>query len=330
MKTTDYIELEDEYGAHNYHPLDVVIARAEGAWVYDVDGKRYLDCLAAYSAVNQGHCHPAILKAMLDQARKVTLTSRAFRNDQLPLLYKELHDLTGFDAALPMNSGRRGGRDRGEGRAQVGLQGQGHSRRQGRDHRLREQLPRPDDHHHQLLDRRPVPGRLRAVHARLQGRPLRRRQGGHRRHHAEHLRLPGRADPGRGRDRGAAVRLPPGDLGGLPPEQRPVHGRRDPVGARPHGQAVHLHARGDPARPGDHRQGAVGRVLPGVGRARVEGDSRRVQAGRPRQHVRRQPPGLRHRARVAAGAGRREDGRELGRRSGPTSWSGCARLGARR
>jgi ornithine--oxo-acid transaminase len=105
MQTQDYIALEDEYGAHNYHPLDVVISRAEGVWVYDVDGKKYLDCLAAYSAVNQGHCHPKVMQAMLDQAHKVTLTSRAFRNDQLPLLYKELHDLTGFDAALPMNSG---------------------------------------------------------------------------------------------------------------------------------------------------------------------------------------------------------------------------------
>ncbi len=99
------IELEEKYGAHNYHPLDVVIERAQGVWVYDVDGNRYLDCLASYSAVNQGHCHPKILAAMLDQAHKVTLTSRAFRNDQLPLLCKELHDLTGFDMALPMNSG---------------------------------------------------------------------------------------------------------------------------------------------------------------------------------------------------------------------------------
>ncbi len=105
MRTQEFIDLESAYGAHNYHPLDVVISRAEGVWVYDVDGKKYLDCLAAYSAVNQGHCHPAIMKAMLDQAHKVTLTSRAFRNDQLPLLYKDLHDLTGFDQALPMNSG---------------------------------------------------------------------------------------------------------------------------------------------------------------------------------------------------------------------------------
>jgi ornithine--oxo-acid transaminase len=103
--TQDFIQLEEKYGAHNYHPLDVVIERAQGCWVYDVEGKKYLDCLAAYSAVNQGHCHPRILHAMLEQAHKVTLTSRAFRNDQLPLLYQELHDLTGFDMALPMNSG---------------------------------------------------------------------------------------------------------------------------------------------------------------------------------------------------------------------------------
>ncbi len=104
-QTQDFIELEDRYGAHNYHPLDVVIERAEGIWVYDVEGNRYLDCLASYSAVNQGHCHPRILKAMIDQAQKVTLTSRAFRNDQLPLLYQKLHELTGYEMALPMNSG---------------------------------------------------------------------------------------------------------------------------------------------------------------------------------------------------------------------------------
>jgi ornithine--oxo-acid transaminase len=105
MHTDYFVKLEDQYGAHNYHPLDVVIERAEGVWVYDVEGKRYLDCLAAYSAVNQGHCHPKILETLIAQARKVTLTSRAFRNEQLALFYKELHDLTGFDMVLPMNSG---------------------------------------------------------------------------------------------------------------------------------------------------------------------------------------------------------------------------------
>jgi len=103
--THDFVALESRYGAHNYHPLDVVIERAQGVWVYDVEGKRYLDCLAAYSAVNQGHCHRKILETLVEQAHNVTLTSRAFRNDQLPLLYRELHELTGFDMALPMNSG---------------------------------------------------------------------------------------------------------------------------------------------------------------------------------------------------------------------------------
>ena len=105
MVSAELIELEKRYGAHNYEPLDVVIERASGAWVYDAEGRRYLDFLAAYSAVNQGHCHPAIFQAMCRQAEKVTLTSRAFRNDQLPLLYRDLHELTGFEMALPMNSG---------------------------------------------------------------------------------------------------------------------------------------------------------------------------------------------------------------------------------
>jgi ornithine--oxo-acid transaminase len=105
LNAKELIALEDAYGAHNYRPLDVVVERAEGCWVYDVDGKRYLDCLAAYSAVNQGHCHPRILEALIEQARKVTLTSRAFRNAQLPLLYKDLHQLTGMEMTLPMNSG---------------------------------------------------------------------------------------------------------------------------------------------------------------------------------------------------------------------------------
>lgn len=105
MNTKDFVELEERYGAHNYHPLDVVITRGEGVWVSDVDGKRYLDCLSAYSALNQGHVHPKILAALNEQAAKVTLTSRAFRNDQLPLLYQELSEMTGYEMSLPMNSG---------------------------------------------------------------------------------------------------------------------------------------------------------------------------------------------------------------------------------
>lgn len=105
MNTKDYIELEDKYGAHNYKPLSVVLSEGKGVWVWDVDGKKYLDCLSAYSALNQGHCHPHIVKAMVDQAQKLALTSRAFRNDKLGKLYKKLVDLTGYERVLPMNSG---------------------------------------------------------------------------------------------------------------------------------------------------------------------------------------------------------------------------------
>lgn len=105
MNTQDYIALENQYNAHNYKPLDVVLERGEGIWVWDVEGNRYLDFLSAYSAVNQGHAHPRILKALTEQAAKVPLTSRAFRNTQLPLLAQELCELTGYEMMLPMNSG---------------------------------------------------------------------------------------------------------------------------------------------------------------------------------------------------------------------------------
>ena len=105
MKTEDYIRLENEYGATNYKPLDVVLTRGKGIWVWDVEGNRYMDCLSSYSAVNQGHCHPRIAAAMREQLEKLTLTSRAFRNDQLGLFYKELCELTNSHMVLPMNSG---------------------------------------------------------------------------------------------------------------------------------------------------------------------------------------------------------------------------------
>ena len=105
MQPQDYIDLENRYGAHNYKPLDVVLTRGEGVWVWDVAGNRYLDCLSAYSAVNQGHCHPKIMATMIQQAQRLTLTSRAFRNDQLGLFYQELCQLTHSHKVLPMNSG---------------------------------------------------------------------------------------------------------------------------------------------------------------------------------------------------------------------------------
>jgi len=105
MDSKFYIDVEDIYVAPNYNPLDVVITRGKGIWVWDVDGNKYLDFLSSYSAVNQGHCHPRIVKALTDQAKKLTMTSRAFRNDQWPLLAKELCDLTGYEMTLAMNSG---------------------------------------------------------------------------------------------------------------------------------------------------------------------------------------------------------------------------------
>ena len=101
----DLIRIEDRWGAHNYRPLDVVVERAEGVWVYAIDGRRYLDCLSAYSALNQGHCHPRIVQALVDQASRVTLTSRAFRNDQLPPFCETLARLCGMEMVLPMNTG---------------------------------------------------------------------------------------------------------------------------------------------------------------------------------------------------------------------------------
>ncbi len=105
MITQDFIDLESEFGANNYKPLDVVLCRGEGLWVWDVEGKRYLDCLSSYSAINQGHCHPRILQAMIEQAKKLTLVSRAFRNDQLGPFYEEICKLTHSHSVLPMNSG---------------------------------------------------------------------------------------------------------------------------------------------------------------------------------------------------------------------------------
>lgn len=104
-ESQQFVALDETYSAHNYHPLDVVVERAEGVWVHDVDGRKYLDCLSAYSAVNQGHCHPKLMQAMSEQMHKVTLTSRAFRNDQMGPFLKELCELTGYDKALPMNTG---------------------------------------------------------------------------------------------------------------------------------------------------------------------------------------------------------------------------------
>ena len=105
LSTQSFIDLENEFGAHNYEPLDIVLARGQGVWVWDVDGNKYLDMLASYSALNQGHCHPRILTALIEQAKKLTLVSRAFRSDQLGPFYKEICEMTHSHSVLPMNSG---------------------------------------------------------------------------------------------------------------------------------------------------------------------------------------------------------------------------------
>ena len=105
MKSKDYIELEKTYGAHNYHPLPVVISKAKGVWVWDADGKKYIDMLSSYSAINQGHLHPKIVQAAKDQLDRVSLTSRAFSNDKMGLFLKRLCEVSGLEVALPMNTG---------------------------------------------------------------------------------------------------------------------------------------------------------------------------------------------------------------------------------
>jgi len=108
MNSSDYIALEDKYGAHNYHPLEVVIARGEGVWVWDAEDKKYMDFLSAYSAVNQGHCHPKIINALIEQAKTLTLTSRAFYNNKLGEYEKFITEFFGYDKVLPMNTGVEG------------------------------------------------------------------------------------------------------------------------------------------------------------------------------------------------------------------------------
>ncbi len=207
-KAAGFIALEDQYGAHNYHPLDVVIERADGAWVWDVDGNKYMDFLAAYSAVNQGHCHPRLVKVLVEQACRVALTSRAFRNDQLGPFCKEICELTGFDRMLPMNTGAEAVETAVKAARKWGYTVKGIPEDQaeilvftgnfhGRTTTIVELLLRPG-----------VSFRLRPFHAGLQDSPLRRHRGGQGGDEPERVRHPGRADPGRGRHRRASRRIP--------------------------------------------------------------------------------------------------------------------------
>ena len=203
------IELMERYSAHNYHPLPVVVADGEGAWVTDVEGKRYLDMLAAYSALNFGHRHPDLVAAARDAARpRHAHLARVPQRQARPVLQGARRALRHGDGAAHEHR-RRGRRDRAEDRASMGLRRQGRAGGPREDRHVQRQLPRPHDRDRELLDR---PGRarwLRPVHAGVRDRALRRhRRAGCRARRPRRRGVPGRTDPGRGRGRGAARRVP--------------------------------------------------------------------------------------------------------------------------
>ena len=204
----EHLELVERTTAHNYHPLPVVVAEAEGCWVTDVEGKRYLDMLAAYSALNFGHRHPELIAAAKEQLDRVTLTSRAFHNDQMGPFLRDLTELCGMDMALPMNSGAEAVETAIKTARKWGYEVKGVAPESREGDRRRRELPRPDDHDRQLLDRRGLEPELRSVHAGVRGRPVRRRRGARGRDRRRHGGVPRRADPGRGRRRRPARRLP--------------------------------------------------------------------------------------------------------------------------
>ena len=207
-KTTALLAEVDEYSAHNYHPLPVVLDRGEGVWVWDVDGKRYMDMLSGYSALNQGHRHPAIVAAATEQLDKLTLTSRAFHNDQMGPFLKELCEATGFERALPMNTGAEAVETAIKAARKWGYLEKGVAPRDRAEIIcLREQLPRTHHDHRGLFVGGAVPRRVRTVHSGLQAYPLRRCGCARGRNHGEYGGLPLRAVTGRGRGHRAAAGL---------------------------------------------------------------------------------------------------------------------------
>jgi ornithine--oxo-acid transaminase len=203
----DFIATEARFGAQNYEPLSVVLSRGEGVWVWDTQGNRYLDCLSAYSAVNQRHCHPKILAAIVEQAGKLTLTSRAFHNDQLGSFYEQIAELTGSHKILPMNSGAEAVESAIKAVRKWGYEVKGVAVGQA------EIIVCADHFHGRTLGiiwfqhRHDRTRAFRPLRAGLQDYTLRRRQGAGGSDNAEHGRLPRRANPGRSWGHPPAARL---------------------------------------------------------------------------------------------------------------------------
>jgi ornithine--oxo-acid transaminase len=266
-RTQQLVDMESDFAAHTYHPLDVVIERAQGVWVYDVEGNRYMDCLAAYSAVNQGHCHPRILEALLEQAGKITLTSRAFRNEQFPLFCQELTELTGFEMVLPMNSGaeavetaiktaRKWGHTvKGIPQNQAEIivcAGNFHGRTTtivsfSSDEQYREGFG-PFTPGFKIIPY----GDIEALRAAITPNTC------------AFLVEPGGTDPGRSGHRDSAPGLHEAGRRAVPRASLPAHAGRDSVGPGPHRQAVCLYARRHRSGRADCGQGSGRRVLSGL------------------------------------------------------------------
>ena len=254
--------------ASNYHPLPVVLSHAEGAWVTDVEGRRYLDMLAGYSALNFGHLHPALVGAARDPARAADADEpRLPQRPARPLLPRP-RDARGQGPRAADEHRRRGRRDGDQDGPALGLRGQGRPGRSGSDRRHGRQLPRPHDDDHQLLRR---PGRarpLRPLHAGLRHGAVRRHRGARGRDHRRHRRRSARADPGRGRRHHPARRLAARRARADPAPERAHGRRRDPVGSGAHRHDLRVRRRGGRARRLRARQGARRRHRPGLGRRR--------------------------------------------------------------
>ena len=317
----DFIALEEQYGAHNYHPLDVVITRADGAWVWDVDGKKYMDFLAAYSAVNQGHCHPRLVKVMAEQMCRVALTSRAFRNDQLGPFCKEICELTGFDRVLPMNTGAEAVETAIKAARKWGYTVKGIAEDQA------EILVFHGNFHGRTTTivsfslRAGIPIWFRTFHTRLQDSALRRHRSGQGRDEPQCLR-----GDGRGRSRARPASSPPPE--GFLKQLRELTNENNcllavdeiPKRSRTHRQAFRLRARRHSPGHRHHRQGSVGRHVPGLcdlGRQRGDG---RLQARRTRINLWRQSAGRRSRSRGTEDPGRGEHGAAISRIGAAISW----------